>query len=506
MKKAVIYARFSSEKQNEVSIEGQVRVCSDYAARKGYEVVHEYVDRAVSGKTDKRDAFQRMLRDSATAEWSAVIVYKLDRFARNRIESAVNRSTLKKNGVSLLSAQEEIPDTPEGVLLESLIEGLNEYFSLELGQKVSRAFYDLRLKGQFLGGRPPYGYKIVDKHYVVNDEQAKKIQYVFSAIEKGAKLKDLATELKHEPCTWYSIVRNIKYTGCLVHRGEVIEDVIPAIITRAQFDRVQAILDAQGNSYRPARHYALSGKIFCGVCGKKMTGGVANGRGGQYRYYRCSTSRSEGCDLRGVNADELEDAVVDFALEFLKDEEKRAIIAAQTMKSLRKRNDTPVLRSLRARQTSLARKRDNLIDGIAEMGSSAALRAKLNDIERQLGEVCGQIEALQSNRAMTEKKIVSYLKNFADNPPEKARALILRELIERVDCFNDHVEVRFRTPLTPPTSPTSPPPPNPPQKRGKGSSNTPLGTPSRELLELGLSVEWDFWAISIPRREKTSSK
>lgn len=196
----------------------------------------------------------------------------------------------------------------------------DEYFSLELAQKVSRSFYDLRLKGQFLGGKPPYGYKIVDKHYVVNEEQAEKIRYVFSAIEKGAKLKDLARELKHEPCNWYSVVRNIKYAGCLVHRGEVIEDVIPAIITRAQFDRVQAILDAQGNSYRPARNYPLSGKIFCGLCGEKLHGGIGNGRNGKYRYYRRDTTRANGCELRGVNADKVEEAVVKFAFDYLLDE------------------------------------------------------------------------------------------------------------------------------------------------------------------------------------------
>lgn len=123
MKKAVIYARFSSEKQNEMSIEGQVRVCSEYAARNGYEIVGKYIDRAVSGTTDQRQEFQAMIHDSAAAEWTAVIVYKLDRFSRNRTESALNRYTLKKNGVALLSAQENIPETPEGVILESLIEG-----------------------------------------------------------------------------------------------------------------------------------------------------------------------------------------------------------------------------------------------------------------------------------------------------------------------------------------------------------------------------------------------
>lgn len=122
-KKAVIYARYSCEKQTEQSIEGQLRVCNEFAERNGYMVVHNYIDRAVSGKTDKREQFQQMLKDSASKTFEFVIVYKLDRFARNRYDSAMNKATLKKNGVKVLSACEQITDSPEGIILESMIEG-----------------------------------------------------------------------------------------------------------------------------------------------------------------------------------------------------------------------------------------------------------------------------------------------------------------------------------------------------------------------------------------------
>lgn len=506
MKKAVIYARFSSEKQNEVSIEGQVRVCTEFAARKGFEIVHEYVDRAVSGKTDKRDAFQRMLRDSETAEWSAVIVYKLDRFARNRIESAINRSTLKKNGVTLISAQEEIPDTPEGVLLESLIEGLNEYYSLELSQKVSRSFYDLRTKGRFLGGKPPYGFKIVDKHYVVDEEQAEKIRFVFSEIEKGARLKDLAQLLEHEPCNWYSVVRNIKCAGCLVHRGEIIEDVIPAIVTRAQFDRVQALLDAQGNTYRPAREYALSGKIYCGVCGKKMRGAAANGRGYDYRYYRCDSTRAQGCDLHGIPADKIEDDIVDYVMRMFASEENRKRIVDAAVRALAQYKDDDPVRTLKARQTRLTTRRDNIINTIAELGSTEALRAKLGEIEGELRDVREKIEKAQSAEKDTRAALAQFVDNFAKTPPEKLREKIFRDLVERVDCFNDDVRVTFRTSLAPPKEPakkrteTPTEPPEEPPPPAKFSRNGSLGDPSRVLRENGLKISWDFWVASIPRK------
>ncbi len=123
-KRTVIYARYSCEKQTEQSIEGQLRVCHEFAERNGYIIVHEYIDRAVSGKTDKREQFQRMLQDSAKKEYDYVLVYKLDRFARNRYDSAHYKALLRKNGVKVVSAKEAIAEGSEGILLESVLEGM----------------------------------------------------------------------------------------------------------------------------------------------------------------------------------------------------------------------------------------------------------------------------------------------------------------------------------------------------------------------------------------------
>ena len=157
MKTAVIYARYSSTNQTEQSIEGQVHVCEDFAKRHNIVIADLYVDRAISGTTDERASFQRMLKDSNNKKWDYVLVYKLDRFARNKYESAIHRKHLKDNGVKLISAMENIPDTPEGILLESLLEGMNQYFSEELAQKVSRGLHESRMKGHCVGS-VPYGY------------------------------------------------------------------------------------------------------------------------------------------------------------------------------------------------------------------------------------------------------------------------------------------------------------------------------------------------------------
>ena len=123
MNKAVIYARYSSDTQTEQSIEGQLRVCQQYAKANNILIVGTYIDRAMTGTNDLRPDFQRMIKDSSKHQWDMVLVYKLDRFSRDKYESTIHKHTLKENGVKLVSAMENIPDSPEGIILESLLEG-----------------------------------------------------------------------------------------------------------------------------------------------------------------------------------------------------------------------------------------------------------------------------------------------------------------------------------------------------------------------------------------------
>lgn len=123
MNKAVIYARYSSDTQTEQSIEGQLRVCQQYAKTNNILIVGTYIDRAMTGTNDLRPDFQRMIKDSSKHQWDMVLVYKLDRFSRDKYESTIHKHTLKENGVKLVSAMENIPDSPEGIILESLLEG-----------------------------------------------------------------------------------------------------------------------------------------------------------------------------------------------------------------------------------------------------------------------------------------------------------------------------------------------------------------------------------------------
>lgn len=156
MKIGVIYARYSSDSQSEQSIDGQLRVCNEYAKSHDITIVNTYIDRAMTGTNDNRPDFQRMIKDSSRKEWDYVLLYKLDRFSRNKYEMAVHKKTLRDNGARVISATEYIPDSPEAIILESMLEGYAEYYSAELSQKVKRGMKESRLKGNYTGGHLLY--------------------------------------------------------------------------------------------------------------------------------------------------------------------------------------------------------------------------------------------------------------------------------------------------------------------------------------------------------------
>ncbi len=228
MKKAIIYARYSSDSQTEQSIEGQLRVCQQYAKNNDILIVDTYIDRAMTGTNDARPDFQRMIKDSSKHQWDYVLVYKLDRFSRNKYEATIHKHTLKENGVKILSAMENIPDTPEGIILESMLEGMNQYFSAELSQKVLRGLKESYIKGNFTGGVQLYGYDVVDMKNVINPNEADIVREIFTKYAQGYTAVDISNDLKNRgirtkkgkyitTANIYKMLLNTKYNGKAKH-------------------------------------------------------------------------------------------------------------------------------------------------------------------------------------------------------------------------------------------------------------------------------------------------
>ena len=270
----VIYARYSSQGQREESIEGQLRECKAFAERNGWNVVGEYIDRALSGKTDKRDDFQRMIKDSEKGHFRGVLMYTLDRFARNRYDSAMYKARLKKNGVRVFYAKQSIPDGPEGIILESVLEGYAEYYSENLSRNVRRGMMENALQCKTTGGLclgyqkakdgtleiEPIGAKVVQEIFQLYADGTSATQVIAYCNEKGYKTargKDFTRNSLH------TILRNRKYIGIYEYEDVCVEGGIPAIISEELFDCVQARLKHNYSARAKAKattDYLLTGK------------------------------------------------------------------------------------------------------------------------------------------------------------------------------------------------------------------------------------------------------
>ena len=333
-----LYLRFSSERQKEQSIEGQLRDCIAYCKRKNYRIVAIYVDRATTARKDveKRVHFQEMITASVHQTWKLVVVWKLDRFARNREDSAVFKMRLRKNGVKVESATEGISKNPEGIILEAVLEGIAEYYSADLSQKITRGMRESALKCHSIGGHVPLGYKIEDHKLVINPDTAHIVQEAFELYANGETVADIcrmfnakgyrtAKGAEFNRNSFKSMFRNRRYIGVYRYKDFEKEGGVPPIIDKDLFETVQKRLSA--NAEAPARgkakvDYLLSGKLFCGHCGASMNGESGAGRHGKvYHYYSCYTKKRKlGCDKRPLKKDYIEGIVARDALNLLTDQ------------------------------------------------------------------------------------------------------------------------------------------------------------------------------------------
>lgn len=346
MSKAVIYARYSSTNQREESIEGQIRECTDFANRQDITIVGSYIDRALTGKTDARPQFQKMIADSGKQLFDIVIVYTLDRFARNRYDSATYKAKLKKNGVKVISAKENITDDPSGIILESVLEGMAEYYSVELAQKVLRGMTENALACKWLNGGVPLGYKLDnDKHLIIDELAAPVVLKIFEMYAAGDRIVDIvdyanSTHLKtsrgnkFNSKSFQHMLKNEIYIGTYKWRDIVKPNSVPPIIPDQLFYAVQQRLKTRKETNMKTKSdiFLLSSKLKCGKCGQFMTGVSGTSRQGRrYYYYQCYASKKKQCDMPLIPRDALEDIIISKTIELLNDPKSIEIIVNNVM-------------------------------------------------------------------------------------------------------------------------------------------------------------------------------
>ena len=454
----VLYMRYSSDRQTEQSIEGQRRICKEFCKRNGYNIVDSYIDRATSAfkDTEKRVRFNDMIRDSDKQQWQAVIVYKLDRFARNRYDSATYKARLKKNGVRVISATENISDDPEGVILEAVLEGMAEFYSKELSQKIKRGMHESALKCHSIGGHVPLGYKIIDKKLQIYEPDAEIVREAFELYANGKTVAEICEEFNNKgyrtakgqafnKSSFRSMFKNERYVGIYKYKDVRIEGGVPAIIDKDIFDIVQYKL--KKNAEAPARgkakvDYLLSGKIFCGHCGAPMNAECGTGRhGGKFHYYTCATKKkNHSCDKKNLKKEYIERIVAEDAIRFLTPEaiELLADMAIEANKrDIEKNSIVPeITEELKDLQKSI----DNLIKMVEKGASSDSLISRINDLEKQKKDAELRLSDAESSLIILDRsQVIWWLTSFCDGSieDEEYRRRIIDLFVNSVTVWDD---------------------------------------------------------------------
>ena len=442
----VIYARYSSQGQREESIEGQLRECRAYAERNGWTVVGEYIDRALSGKTDKRDDFQRMIRDSEKGRFQGVLMYTLDRFARNRYDSAMYKARLKKNGVRVFYAKQSIPDGPEGIILESVLEGYAEYYSENLSRNVRRGMMENALQCKTTGGLclgyrkakdgtleiDPVGAKVVQEIFQLYADGTSATQVVSYCNEKGYKT---ARDKAFTRNSLNTILRNRKYIGIYEYEDVCVEGGVPAIISTELFQKAQARLKHNYSARAKAKavtDYLLTTKVFCGHCGAPMIGESGTSRHGTtYHYYKCGCRKRDAsaCHKKTEKKDWLEAFVVKHTVEVaLTTENIEEISTKAAALYERECADTRLLVSLEQSLDDTTTRLKNILDLMEQGIATSSTKDRLLELEDQKQDLEFRIDRERRKKpSLNKERIAHWLMSFRGgdiHDPEYQRRVI----------------------------------------------------------------------------------
>ena len=458
---AVIYARFSSSAQREASIDQQIRVCQSYAEQQGYNIVQIYSDRAMTGRTANRPQFLQMIKDASQGRFCAVLVYALDRFSRDKYDSARYKHELRQHGVRVVSATEPISDNASGVLIESVFEGLAQYYSAELAQKIRRGYEDNARKC-LVAGSLPYGYRRgADGRYEIVPEEADIIREVFTRVDKGDSYADIARDLnarglktRHgtdwNRSSFKTILRNQRYIGTYISKYNIQEDGVPKIVDKELFYRVQK--DPRGRSgprRSPNGYYSLTGKLYCGLCGDKMTGVSGTSQNGNpFFYYTCHSHRAHNCPQRSFARDKLEAAIYNAIKEDVLSDDAIRWMAHETILDREKVAPEIDVDLARAQLAQVKTQKKNVMNAIRAGIFTNSTRDELLDLEEQeaaLEERIREAETAADNLP-TEDDIISYLELFREGCGTKDLTVsaVLDAFVTRAEIHEDYMLIYFK--------------------------------------------------------------
>ncbi len=486
--RVALYARYSSENQRSESISAQVRAMEEYCKQHNYIIVERYVDEAKTATNDKRNSFQKMIADSSNKTFDIVLVHKLDRFARNRYDSAIYKRELRKNGVMVYSVLENLNDSPESVILESLLEGMNEYYSKNLGRESLKGLKENAYQCKHTGGKPPLGYDIdkETKRLVINTQEAETVRIIFDLYSKGYGYSYILEELHNRELrtkkglpfqknSLYSILTNPKYQGTYVfnrssakcysgtrntHSYKDEEDIIaidggcPQIVTKETYEKVQKRITDNKNSggrYTAKENYLLSGKVFCADCGKAMVGNKRYcGRNkALYVTYRCPSKRY-ACSNKEINRGYLDTYLIKLVEENILNKSSLKKIVRNILKRAQTGSDPRIERAIKRdlEEVNIALK--NVADLVATGLVSEALIEKINELEQEKASLESKLATLtcvDKTPYIDAGYILSQYEEIRYTPSAPSYKDFIGSLIDKIVVGKYRVEVTLRTGL-----------------------------------------------------------
>ena len=463
---AVIYARYSSHSQSEQSIEGQLHDGYAFAERCGYHVINEYIDRALTGMSDDRPAFQKMMKDATKKQFKIVIVWKLDRFARNRYDSAIYKNHLRKYGVRVVSVMENISDSPEGIILEGLLESMAEYYSVNLSENIKRGQSVAVSKGWFCGGSIPYGYRVQDHKLVPDEKTAPILREIYARYADGESLASISEDLnsrgyhtnrggKFSTGTFDRIIPNPAYIGEYTYKGAVVPGCSTPLIEPETFRK--AIERRRQHKRQPAAgrspvSFLLQGKLFCGLCGLAMCGDSATSKtGDRHYYYSCSGRKHHRNDCKKAREkkDFLEWYVCEQTVQYILTPDQLQAITSAVVRLYDQENDDTRIKDLERIKKRVEDELNKLVDRLATVPERAVSRIteRMDQLENDLINTETELAKLkiQQKIRITEKEVAAWLQTFSrgDLFDLAFRIKLIDTFINSIYLWDDKIVIFF---------------------------------------------------------------
>lgn len=488
-RKSAIYLRYSSDNQRDESLEAQERAIKDFAQKNNIDIVKIYADRAKSATSDKRPEFQQMIKDSALGIFDTVIVHKLDRFSRDKYDSAMYKKKLKVNGIQLISVTENLDGSPESIILESVIEGMAQYYSANLAREVMKGMKETAYQCKHTGGTPPLGYdKGEDRKYVINEKEADIVKIIFEMYINGYSYNKIIEHLNGKGLktkngnsfgknSIYSILANEKYSGVYVFNrsskknalgrrnnhsskdeSEIIrvEGGMPAIITREVFEKAKAMMGMRKKTpgaNKAKEVYLLSGLIYCGHCGSAMQGNRRIFKDKpKYCSYRCGCRQNKNeCDNKEIRKEYIEEFVLSELEKNILNEKAIPILVKKINEHLQEQAKTGKLQidSINQELNQVNKQIENIVTAITNGFYQDEFKAKMEDLKNKklrLETNLKEYEVKGGMNAITEeqvKQLFSMFKGFVmeRNLPECKK--FIQNYVDKVIVYRGHVEVIF---------------------------------------------------------------